>query len=239
MYIIPAIDIKDGKVVRLRQGDFAQATVFAADPVRVAHTWQEAGATWLHLVDLDGAQQGRPVNTDFVVQIRQATGLHVQVGGGLRTVDDIARLLAQGIDRVVLGTAAVASPAAVRELVEIWGERIVVALDAREGRVATAGWTQTSEWTAPALAAELAAAGVRHLLYTDIGRDGMLTGPHFAGLAAIQQAAGPEVGVLASGGIAHLDHLRALQEMGLEGAIIGRALYSGEINLADAIKAVQ
>jgi phosphoribosylformimino-5-aminoimidazole carboxamide ribotide isomerase len=239
MYILPAIDIKDGKVVRLRQGDFDQAMVFADDPVAVAHQWQEAGAAWLHVVDLDGARLGRPVNTDFVLQICQITGLRVQVGGGLRRVEDIAALLAHDIDRVVLGTAVVTSPASARELVEIWGERIVVALDAREGQVATAGWTAGSAWTAPDLATELAGAGVRRLIYTDIGRDGTLGGPNFAGLAAVQRAAGPEVGVIASGGIAHLDHLRALKEMGLEGAIIGRALYSGDISLGEAIKAVQ
>src|SRR5829696_6148062 len=155
MYILPAIDIKDGKVVRLRQGDFNQVTVFSDDPVEVAHHWQEAGATWLHVVDLDGALTGRPVNTDFVFQICQITGLRVQVGGGLRRVEDIAHLLAHGIDRAVLGTAIITSPASARDLVEIWGERIVVALDAREGRVATEGWTASSAWTAPDLAAEL------------------------------------------------------------------------------------
>jgi phosphoribosylformimino-5-aminoimidazole carboxamide ribotide isomerase len=163
----------------------------------------------------------------------------VQVGGGLRTLEDIAGLFARGIDRVVLGTAAVANPALVRDLLEIWGERIVVALDARDGLVVTQGWTTSSDRQAVTLAAELAAAGVRRLMYTDIQRDGTLGGPNVAGLAAIQQAAGPEVGVIASGGIANLDHLMQLHAMGLEGAILGRALYTGEINLAAAIKAVQ
>jgi phosphoribosylformimino-5-aminoimidazole carboxamide ribotide isomerase len=239
MLLFPAIDIQDGQVVRLRQGDFDQVTVFSAHPVEMAHTWKDAGATWLHVVDLDGARTGRPVHTDLVLQIREATGLQVQVGGGLRTLEDIAGLFARGIDRVVLGTAAVANPALVRDLLEIWGERIVVALDARDGLVATQGWITSSDRQVVTLAAELAAAGVRRLMYTDIQRDGTLSGPNVAGLAAIQQAAGPEVGVLASGGLATLDHLMHLHAMGLEGAILGRALYTDEINLAAAIKAVQ
>jgi phosphoribosylformimino-5-aminoimidazole carboxamide ribotide isomerase len=189
-------------------------------------------------VDLDGSVSGHPINTDVVLQIRQAVGLHVQVGGGLRGVDDIAYLIAQGIDRVVLGTAAVHSPALVRDLVEIWGEKIVVALDARDGQVATQGWTVGSSRTPEDMAAEMAAVGVRRLLCTAINRVGMLQGPVLAGLAAIQHAAGPEVGVIASGGIATLDDLIALRDQGLEAAIIGSALYTGAIKLSTAIKAV-
>lgn len=239
MHILPSIDIKDGKVVRLRQGDFGQMTIFSNEPVDMARAWQEEGATWLHIVDLDGALAGQPINTDVVLQIRQAVGLHVQVGGGLRGVDDIAHLLAQGIDRVVLGTAAIHSPALVRDLVEIWGEKIVIALDARDGEVATQGWTVGSAHTAVEMAAEMAAVGVRRLVYTAITRDGMLDGPDLAGLAAIQQAAGPDVAVIASGGIATLDDLLALRAQHLEGAIIGSALYTGAIKLSAAIKAVQ
>jgi phosphoribosylformimino-5-aminoimidazole carboxamide ribotide isomerase len=239
MYILPSIDIKDGKVVRLRQGDFEQMTVFSNNPVDMARKWQEEGATWLHVVDLDGSVSGHPINTDVVLQIRQAVGLHVQVGGGLRGVDDIAHLIGQGIDRVVLGTAAIHNPALVRDLVEIWGEKIVVALDARDGQVATQGWTVGSQRTTEEMAAEMAAVGVRRLLCTAINRDGMLQGPDLAGLAAIQRAAGPEVGVIASGGIASLDDLIALRDQGLEGAIIGSALYTGAIKLSAAIKAVQ
>jgi phosphoribosylformimino-5-aminoimidazole carboxamide ribotide isomerase len=239
MYILPSIDIKDGKVVRLRQGDFSHMTVFSNAPVDMARAWQEEGATWLHVVDLDGSLAGHPVNTDVVLQIRQAVGLHVQVGGGLRGVDDIAHLIAQGIDRVVLGTAALENPALLRDLVEIWGEKIVVALDARDGQVATQGWTVGSSRATIEVAAEMAAAGVRRLLYTDIRRDGMLDGPDLAGLAALHQAAGADVGLIASGGIATLDHLRALRDQGLEGAIIGSALYTGALKLSAAIKAVQ
>lgn len=238
MYILPSIDIKDGKVVRLRQGDFEQMTVFSNNPVDIARSWQEEGATWLHVVDLDGALTGQPSNTDVVIQIRQAVGLHVQVGGGLRGVDDIAHLIAQGMDRVVLGTAAIQNPALVRDLVEIWGGRIVIALDTRDGQVATQGWTVGSTRAAVDVAAELAEIGVRRLITTNIHRDGMLDGPDLAGLAEIQRAAGPEVGVIASGGIATLDHLRALRDQGLEGAIIGSALYTGAIKLSAAIKAV-
>lgn len=237
MYILPSIDIKDGKVVRLRQGDFEQMTVFSNNPVDIARSWQEEGATWLHVVDLDGALTGQPSNTDVVIQIRQAVGLHVQVGGGLRGVDDIAHLIAQGMDRVVLGTAAIQNPALVRDLVEIWGEKIVIALDARDGQVATQGWTVGSARSTVDVAAEMAEVGVRRLLYTSINRDGMFDGPDLAGLAAIQQAVGPEVGVIASGGIATLDDLIALRDQGLEGAIIGSALYTGAIKLSAAIKA--
>ncbi len=238
MYILPSIDIKDGKVVRLRQGDFEQMTVFSNNPVDIARSWQEEGATWLHVVDLDGALAGHPSNTDVVLQIRQAVGMHVQVGGGLRGVDDIAHLIAQGMDRVVLGTAAIHNPALVRDLVEIWGEKIVIALDARDGQIATQGWTVGSARTTVDVAAEMAEVGVRRLLYTSINRDGMFDGPDLAGLAAIQQAVGPDVGVIASGGIATLDDLLALRDQGLEGAIIGSALYTGAIKLSAAIKAV-
>ena len=239
MYILPAIDIKDGKVVQLRQGDFSQMTVFSNEPVDIARAWQEEGATWLHVVDLDGALAGHPINTNVVHQIRQAVGLHVQVGGGLRGVDDIAHLIGQGMDRVVLGTAAIQNPGLVRDLIEIWGEKIVIALDARDGQVATEAWTVGSPRTAVDVAAEMAAVGVRRLLYTAISHDGMLEGPDLAGLAAIQHAAGPGVGVIASGGIATLEHLLALRDQGLEGAIIGSALYTGAIKLSAAIKAVQ
>lgn len=238
MLIIPAIDIIERQVVRLYEGEFDQTTIFSVDPVDVARRWLEAGATWLHIVDLDGARAGRPVNAGLILQIRQATGLRVQVGGGLRALEDIASLLAHGVERVVLGTAAVRNPALVRDLAEIYGERIVVALDARDDLVVTDGRSTSSGRSAVALAEELAAAGVQHLIYTDIVRNEQGTGPNYAGLAALRRAIGPDVNLIASGGIATLDQLQRLRDLGLTAAIVGRAIYTGDLSLAAAIRAV-
>lgn len=234
MEIIPAIDIKDGRCVRLYQGDFAQETVYSDDPVATARQWEEQGATRLHVVDLDGARSGRPVNTDAVLAIVQALGIPVQLGGGLRREEDIDAALSLGVERVILGTAAVEEADLVARMINRFGDQIIVGVDARNGMVATAGWTETATVQAGDLIEHMAGLGVRRVIYTDISRDGTLSGPNFSGLEALVHLGGPEI--IASGGIASIEHLQRLVRIGVEGAIVGKALYTGAINLATAIK---
>ena len=236
MEIIPAIDLKEGRCVRLYQGDFSQTTVYSDDPVAVARRWAEQGATRLHVVDLDGAKLGRPVNTDTVLAIVQALSIPVQLGGGLRREEDIAAVLSLGVQRVILGTAAVEDSTLVERVIAKFGDRIIVGVDARNGLVATAGWTETANVRADELIHRMAALGVQRIIYTDISRDGTLTEPNFAALRAITHLDGPAI--IASGGIAQIDHLRQLTELGVEGAIVGKALYTGDIDLPAAIAAL-
>lgn len=237
MEIIPAIDLKDGRCVRLYQGDFAQMTVYADDPVAVARAWQAQGATRLHLVDLDGARAGRPQNVDAVLAITQAVQIPVQLGGGLRREEDVEAALALGVERVIIGTAAIAETELVARLLNRFGEQIVIGIDARNGMVATDGWTVTSTVAAATLAAQMTALGARRIIYTDISRDGALSGPNFTALAELIRADGPAI--IASGGIATLDHVRRLAQLGVEGAIIGKALYVGAISLPEALAVAQ
>lgn len=234
MIILPAIDIKDGRCVRLYQGDYDQVTTYSDDPVQVARRWQEAGASWLHIVDLDGAAQGRPVITDLIARIRAATTMQIEVGGGVRSLAYIERLLDLGIDRVILGTIAITDRELLRTAVRQWGERIEVGIDARDGLVAIAGWRETSSVKATDLARELSAEGVQRFFYTDIRRDSTLTGPNLTALAEMQQATSSAL--IASGGISSLADLRALADLGVEGAIVGKALYTGDVDLATAIR---
>lgn len=237
MEIIPAIDLKDGRCVRLYQGDFAQMTVYADDPVAAARAWQAQGATRLHLVDLDGARAGRPQNVDAVLAITQAVQIPVQLGGGLRREEDVEAALALGVERVIIGTAAIVETDLVARLLNRFGEQIVIGIDARNGMVATDGWTVTSTVAATTLAAQMAALGARRIIYTDISRDGALSGPNFTALAELMRADGPAI--IASGGIATLDHVRRLAQLGVEGAIIGKALYVGAISLPEALAVAQ
>ncbi len=234
MIILPALDIKDGRCVRLYQGDYEQVTTYDDDPVRVALRWQEAGTQWLHVVDLDGAAAGRPVNSDLIKRIRAETKLHIEVGGGLRTLDDIDMLLNLGVERVILGTIAIQNPALLSAALRRWEERIVLGLDARAGKVAISAWRDTSQIDAVALAQELDKLGVQRLIYTDISRDGSLQGPNIAALQAIQRAV--SCAVIASGGVSSLADLRALAAIDVEGAIVGKAIYSGDVDLATAIR---
>jgi phosphoribosylformimino-5-aminoimidazole carboxamide ribotide isomerase len=236
MELIPAIDLKDGRCVRLFQGDFARETVYSDDPVSVARRWVELGAPRLHVVDLDGAKGGRPVNTDAVVGIVQAAGVPVQLGGGLRREEDVAAALSLGVERVILGTAAVEQAELVARLAARFGERVIVGVDARDGLVATAGWTATADVRAVDLVRHVAELGVRRVIYTDISRDGTLTEPNFAALAELIALDGPAI--IASGGIARVAHLSRLAALGAEGAIIGKALYDGKIDLSEALQAV-
>jgi phosphoribosylformimino-5-aminoimidazole carboxamide ribotide isomerase len=237
MELIPAIDLKDGRCVRLFQGDFAQTTVYSDDPIATARRWADAGATRIHVVDLDGARNGRPTNTDAVVAITGAVSVPVQLGGGLRREEDVTAALALGVERVILGTAAVEQAELVARLVARFGERLIVGVDARDGKVATAGWTTTADVRAVDLVRHMADLGVRRMIYTDISRDGTLTEPNFEALAELIWPDGPAI--IASGGIAELAHLRRLAALGAEGAIVGKALYDGKIDLKEAIAATQ
>src|SRR5579885_1970264 len=237
MIILPAIDIKDGRCVRLYQGDYARSTVYDSDPVQVALRWQTAGASWLHIVDLDGAAAGYPVNVALIKKIRAATTLHIELGGGMRSLEHIEQMLDLGIDRIVLGTVAITDRALLQEAVKRRRERIAVGLDARDGWVAIAGWRETSRVMATTLAAELTAIGVQRFIYTDIARDGALVGPNVSALKEMQKATSSPL--IASGGVSSLDDLRALMELGVEGAIVGKAIYTGDVDLGVAIKEIE
>lgn len=237
MELIPAIDLKDGRCVRLFQGDFAQTTVYGDDPVAMALRWVEQGATRLHVVDLDGARSGRPANIDAVLAIVQAVSVPVQLGGGLRREEDVTAALALGVERVILGTAAVEQTDLVARLLARFGDRLVVGVDARDGMVATAGWTETADVRAVDLVRHMADLGVGRVIYTDISRDGTLTEPNFEALAELIWPGGPAI--VASGGIAAVAHLRRLAALGAEAAIVGKALYDGKFSLGDALAALQ
>jgi len=235
MLIYPAIDLRGGQCVRLRQGDYAQETLFDADPVAVARRWEEHGAEWLHLVDLDGAKAGKPVNGEVIRSIRDAVRIPIQVGGGIREDGHLAEAFAWGVDRVILGTRALKDPAWFREACERYPERIVLGLDAREGRVATHGWLETTDKLAVDVAKHVAAWALAAIVYTDIARDGMLGGPNFDALAELNAAV--DVPIIASGGVTTVDDVRQLAELRLDGCIIGRSLYEGRIELREALKA--
>jgi phosphoribosylformimino-5-aminoimidazole carboxamide ribotide isomerase len=237
MQIYPAIDLRGGCCVRLRQGDYAQETVFDNDPVAVARRWERQGADWLHLVDLDGAKAGRPVNGEAVKRIRDAVSIPCQFGGGLRDDGHIEDAFEWGVERVVLGTRALKDPAWLREVCGRFPGRIVLGLDARGGRVATHGWLETSELTAVEVARQVSAWPLAAIVYTDINKDGMLGGPNFDALAEVRDAA--RVPVIASGGVTTVDDVRTLTELKLAGCIIGRALYEGRIDLAAALGATR
>jgi phosphoribosylformimino-5-aminoimidazole carboxamide ribotide isomerase len=234
MIILPAIDIKDGRCVRLYQGDYDQVTPYDDDPARVALRWQEAGAHWLHIVDLDGAAAGHPANTHLVKQIRKETTLHIEVGGGLRTLRDIEQTLELGVDRVILGTVVIKYPTLLKEALLRWGERIVVGLDARAGKVAISGWREDSQVDAATLAQELHTLGAQRFIYTDISRDGSLQGPNIEALQTMLAAV--PCAVIASGGVSSLTDLHVLAHLGVEGAIVGKAIYTGNVDLATAIR---
>ena len=238
MEVIPSIDVKSGRCVRLYQGDYQKETVYSDDPLAVAKSWKAQGAPRIHLVDLDGAAQGHPGNRALISTIVQTLGISVQVGGGIRDLDTAQSWLASGVDRVVIGTAAVEDPALVKDLCQEYGsEKVVVAVDARDGQVAIKGWTEGTSVGVLELAKQMVQLGVVRLLYTDISRDGTLTEPNFVANANLVQESG--LAVLASGGVTTLEHLRRLAETGVEGAILGRALYTGDIKLAEAMTAAK
>jgi phosphoribosylformimino-5-aminoimidazole carboxamide ribotide isomerase len=236
MQIYPAIDIKDGCCVRLVQGDFEQVTVYNDDPVSVAKEWEKKGAAFLHLVDLDGALHGAAYSDEVVKRIVAAVSIPVQIGGGIRTMGDIRAKLEMGVNRVILGTVAVRDPALTRSALDLYKERIVVGVDASNGKVAISGWKEISEHDSLAMIKDLADAGVQTVVYTDVSKDGMMSGPN---VPMYKEAATTPTNIIAAGGVSTLDDLRALKESGIDGAIIGKALYLGSIDLQEAIEVAQ
>ncbi|MDR3037457.1 MAG: 1-(5-phosphoribosyl)-5-[(5-phosphoribosylamino)methylideneamino]imidazole-4-carboxamide isomerase [Coriobacteriales bacterium] len=236
MQLLPAIDLLDGKAVRLARGDYDAVTVYNADPVAQARLFADAGAAWIHVVDLDGARTGTPVNSALIERIIDATGLKIEVGGGVRSIQTIEQLAKAGASRVVLGTRLVCDPAFAREAVARFGELICAGVDARAGEVAIEGWREGSGVAVSELVCELKSWGIRHLVYTDIARDGMQTGIDVVAYERIARIAG--FAVTASGGISSLDDLRALAALGdgvVEGAIAGRALYEAAFTVQEAL----
>jgi len=239
MDVIPAIDLLNGQCVRLYQGDYAQSQVFNDNPADAARLWVEQGASWLHVVDLDGAKTGEVVNQKAIEAIVQAVSVPIQVGGGLRDRNSVAQVLALGVRRVILGTVAVERPQLVAELCEEFPGQIVVGIDARNGRVATHGWLETSEVLATALALQMQELGAAAIIYTDINRDGTLTGPNLAALREL--ATTIAIPVIASGGVSSITDLLsllALEPLGVTGVIVGRALYTGNVSLKAALQAI-
>jgi phosphoribosylformimino-5-aminoimidazole carboxamide ribotide isomerase len=237
--LFPAIDLKDGVAVRLEQGDMSRATVFHRDPAAQAHAFETQGFKYLHIVDLDGAFAGKPVNAQAVERILETISTPVQLGGGVRDMATVEGWLAKGVTRVIIGTAAVRNPALVREAAKKFPGRVAVGLDARNGKVAVEGWAETSELTALDIAKRFEDAGVAAIIYTDIARDGLLKGLNLDATIALGEAI--SIPVIASGGLASLADIKALLQpraRKLEGAIAGRALYDGRLDPAEALKLI-
>jgi phosphoribosylformimino-5-aminoimidazole carboxamide ribotide isomerase len=233
MQIWPAIDLRGGKCVRLRQGDYNRETIYGDDPAAMARQFVEQGAEYLHLVDLDGAREGRPVNLASVRAIVEAVHIPCELGGGIRDEQSICELLDLGVARVVLGTKALREVAWFRGMCQKYPERLVLGIDARNGRVATSGWLETSEVAATALAQQFAAEPLAALIYTDIATDGMLAGPNVAAMIEMREAV--DLPLIASGGVTRAADVAALAAVGVTGCIIGRALYEGTLTLAEAL----
>jgi phosphoribosylformimino-5-aminoimidazole carboxamide ribotide isomerase len=239
MEIIPAMDLRERRLVRLMQGRYEQETVYSDDPVTVAKHWEEQGATRLHVVDLDGARLGVPQNLDVVRAIVEGVRIPVQFGGGIRSESTIEKVLAMGVDRVIIGTSAVSDNVFLRNALDRYAEQIIISVDANDGKVATRGWTEVTEILSIAFAQEMERLGAQRLIFTDISRDGMLSGPNLERLKEVAESV--YIPVLASGGISRLSHIRAVKDIeaeGIEGIIIGTALYTGTISLKDCIAAV-
>ncbi|MBR8834623.1 MAG: 1-(5-phosphoribosyl)-5-[Stigonema ocellatum SAG 48.90 = DSM 106950] len=239
MDVIPAIDLLEGRCVRLYQGDYELAQVFNDNPVEVAKQWVEQGATKLHVVDLDGAKTGKLVNQAAIEAIAQAVSVPIQVGGGLRSSASVQQVLNLGVDRAILGTIAVEQPQLVQQLCQEFPERIIIGIDARNGLVATHGWLETSEVFATQLAVQMQELGAAAIIYTDIHRDGTLCGPNLEALRSLAEIV--SIPVIASGGVSSiidLLSLLALEPQGVTGVIVGRALYTGDISLREALRAI-
>ena len=234
MILYPAIDLVGGKAVRLYKGDYAQMTVYSDDPLSVAKDFQKAGAKRMHLVDLEAAKSGVPENAETIRAIAENTDLFLEVGGGIRTMQTLESYLSLGVDRAILGTAAVTDPQFLGEAVEKYGERVAVGVDLKDGYVAIKGWTETSDLTAESFFAKMEALGVKTVICTDISRDGAMKGTNRALYRELSEKF--SIDLIASGGVSSLDDIAALKEMGLHGAIIGKAYYTGAIDLRRAIE---
>lgn len=237
MIIFPAIDLRGGKCVRLIQGDFDKETVYSDDPQATALRWQSCGAKFLHVVDLDGARAGSPQNLDAIKKILDAVAIPIEVGGGIRTLDDAEKLLSLGVRRVILGSVAVENPALVAEAVQRFGDKIVVGIDAKGGFVATHGWEKSSAVKVGELAKKIVAAGVKTIIYTDISKDGMLSGVNAETFAELAKISGAQI--VASGGVRSIEDIRALKAVesdGVAGVIVGKAIYTGSLDLTAVIE---
>jgi phosphoribosylformimino-5-aminoimidazole carboxamide ribotide isomerase len=233
MIILPAIDVKDGNCVRLLKGDYATAHKVAEDAVQTAISFQQAGAKWLHMVDLDGAKDAKPVNFQTFFNVQHSCELKIEVGGGIRNMETVDFYLERGISRVILGSAAINDPAFVQQAVRQYGDQIAVGIDARDGMVAVDGWTSTSQIDYIDMAKRMESIGVKYLIFTDISRDGTLSGPNLVKLDKINRAV--SCNIIASGGVSSIKDIINLDDLGVYGAICGKALYTGDLNLQSAI----
>uniref|UniRef100_Q9RPQ5 1-(5-phosphoribosyl)-5-[(5-phosphoribosylamino)methylideneamino] imidazole-4-carboxamide isomerase n=1 Tax=Thermoanaerobacter pseudethanolicus (strain ATCC 33223 / 39E) TaxID=340099 RepID=HIS4_THEP3 len=234
MIIYPAVDIKDGRCVRLVQGEFDKVTVYSDNPVEMGLKWERMGAQYLHVVDLDGARTGQIQNTPIISEMAVKLGIPVQLGGGIRTVETIETLLCKGIHRVILGTSAVKNPELVKQALKTFEDSVVIGIDAKDGMVAIEGWAKTSEFTAIRFAKKMEELGAKTIIYTDISRDGMLAGPNLKAMEEMVKAVNIEV--IASGGVRNIDDIRNLKNVGVSGVIVGKALYTGDLDLKEAIE---
>lgn len=237
MRIYPAIDIKDGKCVRLFKGRFSDVTVYGDSPAEMAKKWEAQGGEYIHVVDLDGALRGHGVNAESIKKICQSVNVPVQTGGGIRTMEDIEAKLKCGIDRVIIGTKAVADSEFIKRAVDKYGRKIVVGIDAKDGMVAVEGWEKSSDFTAVEFAKKMASMGTQTIIYTDIATDGTLAGPNTAAMAEMVKAV--DADIIASGGVGNLEHIKSLLPTGVEGVIVGKALYTNKVNLNEAIRTVK
>ena len=237
MTIYPAIDLFEGKAVRLKCGDYAHMTVYSDDPLSVAKGFKKAGATALHIVDLEGARDGKPANYDVIQRIASETDLLIEVGGGIRTSLTIEKYLNAGIKRVILGTAAVSEPGFLKDMVDDFDEAIAVSVDIKDGLVAIKGWTETSDQKAIEFCDTVCGLGVQTLICTDISKDGMLSGTNLELYRTLRSKL--SIGLIASGGVSTIDEIKTLSELGMDGAILGKALYTGDIDLSEAVKVCQ
>lgn len=237
MKLLPAIDLKDGKVVRLYKGEFETVHQVADDPLKTACVFRDAGAQYIHMVDLDGAKDGVRKNAEIVRAVARESGLRVELGGGIRSMKDLEEVFSLGVYRAVIGSAAVSDPEFVREAVNTYGERIAVGIDTKDGKVKTAGWLEDSGLDYLEFAKSMEEIGVKVIIFTDIDTDGTLQGPAFSRLKALQERVSCDI--VASGGVSDNKDLRLLAEMGLYGAIIGKAYYAGTVDLAQAVREMQ
>jgi phosphoribosylformimino-5-aminoimidazole carboxamide ribotide isomerase len=234
MVIYPAIDVKEGRCVRLAQGRFNDVTIYSDNPVEMALKWESMGAQYLHVVDLDGARLGEPQNIGVISEMAVKLGIPIQLGGGIRTIEMLELILCKGVHRAILGTSAVKNQGFVRKALKTFESNIAIAIDAKDGMVAIEGWAKTSEFTAVGFARKMEDLGAKTIIYTDISRDGMLTGPNLKAMEEMAGAVG--IQVIASGGVSKLEDIKSLKEIGVSGVIIGKALYTGDVKLEEALE---